>query len=114
MSKKIFSVTEDHLKLLKRMYVSWNSCEYGAPEINPKRPYGNSDVEGDIAEILELELFEDNRGEKHLSKEQGEFINKIHNEMETVLQILVYNLSIEIGDYECNKYGSEWIKKIES
>ena len=34
------------------MIVQWRDCEYGAPEINPKRPYGNSSVELDICEIL--------------------------------------------------------------
>lgn len=105
---KKFTVNENHLRLLKNMYVSWDDCEFGAPQINPKRPYGNSDVEGDIAEILGLELFEDAYGEKHISKEQNIYINKIHKEMETVLQILVCNLSIQVGQYECQKYCSKW------
>jgi hypothetical protein len=51
-----FTVTEDHLKLLRRAYIGWDDCEFGAPGIDPKRPYGNSDVIGDIAEILGEEL----------------------------------------------------------
>ncbi|MCU1325011.1 MAG: hypothetical protein JWN34_381, partial [Bryobacterales bacterium] len=47
-----FFVTSEHLKLLQRMCVGWQDCEYGAPEIDPKRPYGNSSVEYDILEIL--------------------------------------------------------------
>ena len=103
-----FTVSEEHLKLLKEMYVSWNDCEFGAPEINSKRPYGNSNVEYDIAEILGLQLFEDANEEKHISKEQNVYINKIHKEMETVLKILVCNLSIQAGQYESEKYGSKW------
>ena len=34
------------------MFVDWNDCEYGAPTIDPKRPYGNSDVEHEIIAIL--------------------------------------------------------------
>lgn len=49
-----FTVTDDHLKLLRRASVGWSDCEFGAPEIDPKRPYGNSNVLGDIAEILGL------------------------------------------------------------
>ena len=41
-------------------------------EPNEKRPFGNSDIEMDVAEILEWELFEDENGEKHLSKKQYE------------------------------------------
>ena len=50
-----FTVTEDHLKLLRAAcYVYWNPGEgYGAPAINPKKPYGNSDVPRDVAKILE-------------------------------------------------------------
>lgn len=41
-------------KLLTRSYWEWEYCETGAPAINPKRPYGNSDVPEDIREILDL------------------------------------------------------------
>ena len=45
-----FTVTEEHLKLLRRAYVDWEDCEFGAPAIDCKRPYGNSDVIADIGE----------------------------------------------------------------
>jgi hypothetical protein len=49
-----FTVTEEHLKLLRHIHLYWDYGEgYGAPAVNPKRPYGSSDVERDIAEILE-------------------------------------------------------------
>ncbi len=49
-----FTVTEDHLKLLRHAHLYWDYGEgYGAPAINPKRPYGDSYVERNIAEILE-------------------------------------------------------------
>ncbi len=56
MKNKEFTVTDDHLTLLQHMYIGWQDCEYGAPEVDPKRPYGNSGVATDIAEILEWEL----------------------------------------------------------
>ena len=50
-----FTITEDHLKLLRRVYVAWDFGEGdGAPAINSKKPYGNSYVERDIAEILDV------------------------------------------------------------
>lgn len=42
------------LKLLKHAHIQWQDCETGAPEISPKRPYGNSDVVADVREILDL------------------------------------------------------------
>jgi hypothetical protein len=51
-----FTVTEDHLKLLRHAWVDcWYEGEgYGAPGINPKKPYGGSWVERDIVEILDI------------------------------------------------------------
>ena len=39
-----FTVTDEHLKLLRRANVDWDDCEFGAPAIDCKRPYGNGDV----------------------------------------------------------------------
>jgi hypothetical protein len=44
--------TVDHLTLLSQSCWDWNDCEFGAASMNPKRPYGNSDVEDDLAEHL--------------------------------------------------------------
>lgn len=99
-----FTLKPEHLLLIKNMYVGWQNCEFGAPEIDPKRPYGNSDVEGDIAEILGLELFEDAGGEKHLSEEQSKYINDLHRDTQTVLQIILRNCEIKCGEYETDKY----------
>lgn len=32
-----------------------DGCEYGSPGLDPKRPFGNSFVEGDILDLLEIE-----------------------------------------------------------
>lgn len=45
-------IRKEHIKLLKSAYLRWDDCETGAPAIDPKRPYGNSNVEGDVREIL--------------------------------------------------------------
>jgi hypothetical protein len=51
---KQFTVTDEHLRRLRRAYVWWDDIEFGAPGSDPKRPYGNSNVYGDIAEILNV------------------------------------------------------------
>lgn len=53
---KTFEVKEEHIKLLRSAYTSWDDCEFGAPAIDCKRSYGNSDVLGDMAEILNISL----------------------------------------------------------
>lgn len=96
---KIFEVTEDHLKLLKHSHIIWRASEYGAPAIDPKRPYGNTSVESDITEILEWD------------KEDSQRAEKIHRELETVLQIVLVTQTFEPGLYNTrNEYTTDWIK----
>jgi len=108
--KEEFNVKEQHLKLLKRMYVSWWDCEFGAPAIDPKRPYGNSDVVVDIAEILDYDINDENGYpcDRKL-EEYEEELYKFHQEMRTVLQILLNNIYIEEGIYIRENYG-DWKK----
>lgn len=88
---RTFILKPEHLLLLKRMFTSWFDCEFGAPSIDPKRPYGNSDVLKDMKEIL---------GKSFTKKE----LNELHKEMQTVLQIVVRNCNLEPGTYQTDKY----------
>jgi hypothetical protein len=110
--KDIFELTEDHLKLAKRMHVGWKNYSHsgsGSPEIDPKRPYGNSDVFNDVGEILGIKS-EGKNGE--FSENQIRQIKKIHKEMETVIQIGLVTLKFEPGFYiKKNSYSAtSWIK----
>lgn len=102
---EIFTITEDHLKLAKRCHfhhdTSW--YQFGAPAVGQKRPYGNSDVVGDIIEILGW------GDEKEWSEEDGYWSFKkdveqkalaIHSEMATVFQIAACTLKFEVGAYK--------------
>jgi hypothetical protein len=96
---KIFEVTEEHLKLLKHSHIMWRASEYGAPMIDPKRPYGNTSVESDIAEILGWD------------KEDSQRAEKLHRELEIVLQIVLVTQTFEPGLYNIrNEYTTDWIK----
>lgn len=103
---KTFEIKKEHMMLLKNMYVEWDSCEFGAPAVDPKRPYGNSNVYGDIGEILGIEP--DENGE--FTDEQYDYMLKLHKELETVLQIIVVNLheSDYTGFWECDDYSINW------
>jgi hypothetical protein len=86
------------------MYVGWSHCEYGAPEIDPKRPYGNSWIEGDIHEIL-TGTYEDT-----LSDELEDKYSKLHQETETALQVVLRTGSFTPGHYRCDPpYKRNWI-----
>jgi hypothetical protein len=109
MNNKKFWVTEDHLKLLPHLWFGYDDyTEFGAPAVDPKRPYGNSDVYGDIAEILGLEGKEDSWGDIQWTSAQKSSMLQIHKEMATILNILVRNGGIERGYYEASAYGQDW------
>lgn len=103
---KEFEVLDSHLKLLRRAYVSWNDCEFGAPSIDCKRPYGNSSVIQDMAEILGIKP-EGEDGE--FTDEQENAMCRLHKETRTVLQIILATGQIKAGNYVKNdNYGTEW------
>ena len=104
-----FTVTEDHLKLLRRAYVGWDDCEFGAPAIDSKRPYGNSDVIGDIAEILGTPgsgEIDDEAGD--IPDEDAARFTRLHGETATVLQIALATGEFRTGRYVCDKYQANW------
>jgi len=122
-TETIFEVKKEHLTLLKHMCVGWQNCEFGAPEIDPKRPYGNSNVIGDIIEIFGKEvkrgIFKINIEGKEYYITIGEYsedmddlekiLNKLHQETETVLQIILNTGMFKEGKYKLkHEYGCDW------
>ena len=111
MKKKQFKVKPEHIKLLQRMRVGWQDCETGAPEIDPKRPYGNSSVANDIHEILTGESVGcTNSKRDELSEEERDTYMTLHHQTDTALQIFLYNLGIKPGVYEAEEDSDEWHK----
>ena len=82
--KEIFVIREEHIMLLNRLYINSNG------EIDPKRPFGNSDITSDIYEILGW----DNEHEEYTSE-----ANSYLKEIPLVLQICLCNLSFSTGVY---------------
>lgn len=104
---KEFELKEEHIKLLSRAWIDWDNFETGAPAINPKRPYGNSDVAGDVAEILgwKIELDDEDR----MIEEQEVAAYEIHEETLTALQIILQCKTFKPGIYvNKEKYGAKW------
>lgn len=99
-----FTVTADHLTLLRAAYLRWDDCEFGAPAIDPKRPYGNSDVIGDIAELLDIELDEDDDF-------QADHFERLHRETLTVLQLAIATGELREGTYRHTVDGWERIEE---
>lgn len=108
MRKRQFTVTDQHLKLLRRAVVSWEDCEFGAPSIDCKRPYGNSSVYQDIAEILDITPIPDDPDGSDFTSEQFELMDRLHKETQTVLQILLATAEIPPSTYEADWYDTNW------
>lgn len=106
---KKFTLTENHIKLLRRMFVGWQDCEFGAPEIDPKKPYGNSSVTFDIAEIISEDIkFNEKEDDYILTEEQEKRLTKLHEETKYALQIVLNTGEFKTGNYISVDYGYSW------
>lgn len=82
-------------------HLRYDDIEYGGLGIDPKRPFGNSDVEGDILEDIleEKPAGDDGYGDYCWSTAQREYARKLY---------------FALGDYLREKYGTgqkpSWIK----
>lgn len=95
------NLTKDHIKLLQEAEWRWNNCEFGAPMIDPKRPFGFSGGQYEqMAEILGIELCEDADGERHLSRAQEEHVSKIWSELLDAIKIIMENADTILQSWE--------------
>jgi hypothetical protein len=99
-----FTLTKQHISLLQHAYVDWYDCETGAPAIDPKRPYGNSYVPGDMAEILDIDLQE--TGDGYADKDIEAQLLKLHRETDIALQIVLTCKTFRPGEFEREPYKS--------
>jgi hypothetical protein len=112
-----FILQPHHLVLARAMYVSWGYDEAGAPAIDPKRPYGNGDVEHDISDLLGIHWPDEESDLDYDPKIEAlcSLLMDIHREMDTVLEIVLSHIGqpLEPGQY-CNvatSYGRpQWVR----
>lgn len=107
---KRFTLTDEHLTLLRASNVDWNGDEHGAASIDPKRPYGNGDVLGDIEKILHPE---DATGALEISDDEMEVryerYEQLHRETKIALQIVLATGAFVAGEYVLEKdYTRDW------
>lgn len=105
-----FVLTQEHLTLLRMAQVRWQDVETGAPEIDPKRPYGNSDVAQDVAEWLgwvrEREPLYDLDARRR--DELTDRALALHRETELALQVVLETQSFSPGVYRRKDDWSAW------
>ena len=108
--KNTFNLTQKHLDLLKNMQVNWDSTETGAPAIDPKRPYGNSDVANDVGNILGYKPRGFEGDPEEYSLKQCDKFLRIHRETQTALQIVLQTGDFKKGTYKREDSWSNWVK----
>ena len=99
--KETFVIKKEHLELLKNVTISWWGAEFGAPCIDPKRPYGNGDVYQDMAQILNIpdkKRYEED--DVYYTPEEEKYMDTLHKDLKTVLEIGLCLLKFEIGTYQ--------------
>jgi hypothetical protein len=94
MTGPVFSLTDKHIALLRHAYVGWDCTESGAPCIDPKRPYGNGDVEDDVIRLLFGDLPEDARDALR------DYARQLHEDTEIALQIVLTTGAFKPGKYQ--------------
>jgi len=103
MNSQRFELKEEHVKLLGAACVSWNIDSFGSPTINCKRPYGGSDIYGDMIKILGWECKVTDNSDGMIDD-----LNQLHNELKVALQIVISAQSFKPGFYDGTRYGRDW------
>jgi hypothetical protein len=108
-----FTVTEDHLKLLRHLCdggLYWDPGEGfgGAPYFGPKKPYGNSNIERDVAEIVGAPDSDLQR----LNDDDDEIVDRylrLHVEAGIALKIVLATGEFRPGRYtRTDSWRNEW------
>lgn len=104
-----FELTAQHVALLRRANVRWSDGAYdGSPEIDAKRPFGNSDVVSDVAEIIGIEKSEADDGETYWPKGTRERCLALYKTLAEALQVVLASGSFEPGVYVADEYRDNW------
>lgn len=100
-----FTLTHGHLTLLRNANVMWVPSMRGGPAIDPKRPYGGSDMAKDVASLLEWTWDGD-----EMSDAMVERAERLHSETALALQICLSMGQFKAGRYERvgGYLGQQW------
>lgn len=92
-----FTLTEDHIKLLRRAAIEWDGDDayQGHFAQHSKRPYGNSGVLGDVRDILDRDLTDEES-------------QNIHEETATALEVVLTAGEFRPGTYVCDWPRRNW------
>ncbi|MBN1934604.1 MAG: hypothetical protein JW934_08055 [Anaerolineae bacterium] len=111
----VFFLEEYHLKLIQRLCIfpycgekrDWG---YPVPAVGFNRPFGNSDVIGDVAEIVGVEPEGDPIDDEYqvFSEAQEKYLLGLIAEVTTALLVCTSNLSFQPGVYARQGAWDDW------
>jgi hypothetical protein len=106
MRDETFELTEELLTLLSNSRVSdrLSESEWGAAEVDPKRPYGNGDLVEDICNLLGMP-FDDEDGPSGFDRNQA---LSLHAKTPIALQIVLSTRSFVPGTYRRKPNYRDW------
>jgi len=102
-----FLLKREHLALLAEAEIDFDEhAEYGAPLIDPKRPYGNSmGIEEDIARAVGILGPTEDRS---LTREEHDTCYTLHRELASALQVVFQARQMTPGYYVFDKERRKW------
>lgn len=92
-----FILRDEHVRLLRAASIGWNEGEWGAPTIDPKRPFGSGDLPEQMARILGVSIPEDKEGLEY-TRFQRTMLN-LYQELKPALQVVLAAGSFVPGTY---------------
>ena len=104
--RMFFLLTSEHLALAKCLHIVWYDKGNGGPGASTMRPYGNSDMLFDIAEIIGYDQPEDG---EDFSLTTERYLRGLHRDMQLVLQIILHTGQMEPGMYKKPGLTEDWV-----
>jgi hypothetical protein len=105
--RMFFLVTPQHLALAKRLSIIWYGKENGGPGTDIVRPYGNSSLISDIAEIVGYPPPEE---DQCYSPAAEQSLLGLHQDMHIVLQIILQTGLMKSGIYKKPGLTEDWVE----
>ena len=112
-----FELTQKHLDLMAEGYYHYhNPYNFGSVGLESKRPFGNSNVYGDMGKILGIEpekemtpMFSDRPWFDFSDRQKAEMNYFFRTELPVAMRIVLSNQSFNLGMYiRQHKFDNDW------
>lgn len=117
MEQEYYRLTEEQVLLIRELHFYQDDGSMlgyeGGPAVDSKRPFGNSNVEGDVLEIVDPRPYEeiwneyddeDEEASDEFYDKQKEVYDRLYPTLGKAMQVVVAAGSFEPGIYSCNRY----------